>query len=282
MGTAHEREVRGVEIDVMEFIERNGREIERRKEDAEAYAKALSFESFKIAWRERRFSNVHLGKPAQQTYNSYVQCAYDCAMKYARCGKTLAERVLGAYSTYALRETQLEGENVLVYASPEAIEALTDLSDECLEIGVHGVGLALAKMVREEAFVIGTRDVTNVPASRMGSGTPEVFREFDETVAMHEALGHLLQGDMDEELETMRASAGAYTSALATATRLDQTSSAAPMTICSTVDTLFKKTRTKVENALKPPIDAAGETLMLPGAASNPPMANLDSMPSFG
>ena len=282
MGASDERELRGCEIDVMDFVEAYAGEIDavQRSGDEAAYRSALSFARFKTAWTTRRFSNVHLGKPAQWTYNGYVQCACDCALKYARTGKTLATRAVGAYVMYALHETQLEGESVRVYASPEMLVSLAALSDECAGIGVLGVGLALAKLMREESFVCGVRDVTAIPASRMGSGAPEVFKDFDETVAMQEALGHLLQGQMDQELEMMRTSASEYTSALALATHLDETSAAAPVTICSTVDTLLRKTRTKVENALKPPIDAAETTLLLPNVTPRP-AADLVSMPRF-
>ena len=78
----------------------------------------------------------------------------------------------------------------------------------------------------------------------------------------------------------MRRSASEYTNALAVATHLDETSAAAPVTICSTVDTLLRKTRSKVESALKPPIDAAETTLMLPNVTPRP-AADLVSMPRF-
>ena len=78
---------------------------------------------------------------------------------------------------------------------------------------------------------------------------------------------------------------------------MEESTLAAPVTICSTVSTLLTKTKTKVERALKPPIEA-GEPLMLPGVPVNPPKAkkkktqsktpaapkraeNLASMPSF-
>ena len=82
----------------------------------------------------------------------------------------------------------------------------------------------------------------------------------------------------------MRKSASEYTSALNVAANLKEQTAVAPLTICSTVDTLMQKTRTKVEKALEPPINA-GDPLSLPvndadkGAARKD---NFASMPSFG
>ena len=273
MPACDERELRGVEIDVMDLIERHARDVDRARDDGDdAYAAAMSFANFKARWCERRFSNVHLGKPAQQTYNGYVQCAYDCAMKYARTGKTLATRATGVYCVYALHETQLEGEPVRAYACQRALEALAETIEACDAIGAHAVGRIVKKMMYAESFVVGARDTTNAPMSRMGAGAPEVFKNFDEKEAIHEALAHLLQERLDDELDEMSASASEYTRSLAGATRLEESTLAAPVTICSTVQTLLTKTKTKVERALKPPIEA-GEPLMLPGIPVNLPKA---------
>ena len=265
-GASDERELRGVEIDVMALVEAHGEAVEEVKGDDEAYVDALSFENFRATWIQRRFSNVHLGKPAQSTYNGFVQCAYDCALKYVRNAKTLGTRVAGAYCVYALHQTQLEGESVCVYVCPEAMETVAELIDECAAIGVRDVGRVMLKLLNENAFVCGVRDVTANPASRMGAGAPEVYKNFDEKTAIHEALGHLLQGDLSKELRSMEESASEYTSSLAVATKLDDTGAGAPVMICSTVDTLLTKTRTKVEKALRAPIDEAAALKLLPSS----------------
>jgi hypothetical protein len=218
-------------------------------------------------------------------------------MKYARTGKTLATRATGVYCVYALHETQLEGEPVRAYACPKALEALAAVVEECDAIGVYAVGEVVLKLMDAEAFVVGVRDTTHAPMSRMGAGTPEAFKNFDEKEAIHDALAHLLQDGVDGELDDMNASASEYARSLAGATRLEDSTLAAPVTICSTVETLLTKTKAKIERALKPPIEA-GEPLMLPGVPVNPPKtkqkktpskapaaskraANLASMPSF-
>ena len=50
------------------------------------------------------------------------------------------------------------------------------------------------------------------------------------------------------------------------ATKLDDTGAGAPVMICSTVDTLLTKTRTKVEKALRAPIDEAAALKLLPSS----------------
>ena len=64
----------------------------------------------------------------------------------------------------------------------------------------------------------------------------------------------------------MEESASEYTSSLAVATKLDDTGAGAPVMICSTVDTLLTKTRTKVEKALRAPIDEAAALKLLPSS----------------
>jgi len=267
MSARDEREIRGVEIDVIELVERCAREADAETFASEAYAKALSFEKFKREWVARSFSNVHLGKLQQQTYNAFVQCAYDAALRFARCGKTMATKVAGAYALYGLYSTQSVGvAPVRIYVSPAALDALTTLMEDANEIGVHAVGKCFKALLDEDAFVVGARDVTKTALTRMGDAVaPETTSKAEhDHSTLHDALEHLLHGDLSEKIENMRKSAFEYTHTLNAAAKLDAQTAAAPVTICSTVDTLMQKTKTKVEKALEPPINA-GDPLCLPG-----------------
>ena len=53
-----------------------------------------------------------------------------------------------------------------VYVCPEAMETVAELIDECAAIGVRDVGRVMLKLLNENAFVCGVRDVTANPASR--------------------------------------------------------------------------------------------------------------------
>ena len=286
MSARDERELRGVEIDIIELVELHASSVDAHEFASAEYVVALSFQNFKNTWRTRAFSNVHLGKLQQQTYNAFVPSAYDAAVRFARTGTTLATRVTGAYTLYALYETQLVGPSVRIYICPPALDAMKALIAEAIDIGVHAVPKCMKALFDADAFVLGTRDVTKTALTRMGDAVAEETAskaEHDHST-LHEALEHLLHGDLSLEIESMRKSASEYTSALNVAANLKEQTAVAPVTICSTVDTLMQKTRTKVEKALEPPINA-GDPLSLPvndadkGAARKD---NFASMPSFG
>ena len=94
------------EIDVMALVEAHGEAVEVK--GTTRRTSTPWFENFRATWMQRRFSNVHLGKPAQSTYNGFVQCAYDCALKYVRNAKTLGTRVAGAYCVCGTRRASDE------------------------------------------------------------------------------------------------------------------------------------------------------------------------------
>ena len=69
MSARDERELRGVEIDIIELVELHASSVDAHEFASAEYVDALSFQNFKNTWRTRAFSNVHLGKLQQQTFD---------------------------------------------------------------------------------------------------------------------------------------------------------------------------------------------------------------------
>lgn len=269
MGISEERQLHGVEIDIMELVEANAKRVDAVEDVAsDAFFTAASFHAFKNeGWIPKSFSNVHLGKPMQQVYNGYCQLAFDAAVKYVRTGATFGARVSGLYALYGVYATQLEGETVRIYVCKETLDALADLCAQADKLGVEAPRMILKKLLDAHAFVLGVRDVTSVPMSRLGTGAPEVYNEFSEQEIMNEALGHLLQSALGDKVAVMRESASKYAQTLAASTMMGDDHVAAPVTICDTVDTLLKKSAEKIDKALKPPVHSGDQDK--PGAAAS-------------
>jgi len=256
MGISEERQLHGVEIDMMELVEANAKRVDAVEDVAsDAFVAAASFNAFKTeGWIPKSFSNVHLGKPMQQVYNGYCQLAFDAAIKYVRTGTTFGTRVSGLYALYGVYVTQLEGEKVRIYVCKETLDALADLCVEADKFGVEAPKMILKTLLDAHAFILGVRDVTGVPMSRLGTGAPEVYNEFSEQEIVNEALGHLLQNTLGDRVAVMRESASKYAQALAASTMMGDDHIAAPVTICDTVDTLLNKSAEKIDRALKPSV----------------------------
>ena len=131
-----------------------------------------------------------------------------------------------------------------VYVCPEAMETVAELIDECAAIGVRDVGRVMLKLLNENAFVSSgcetSRPTRRREWARRARRCTRISTKRRRYTRRWDTCCKVISPRSCDRWRRARASTRAP--AVATA---DDTGAGAPVMICSTVDTLLTKTRTK-------------------------------------